>query len=154
MFGKEEIGPFAGPRFKEHTEHVEKKDTAMPRRVLGTAAERARRNLNAKLANPLAGYSYDELRRQGINFAITHQIGDEEDVRAFAIGAVLAQVPEKFTQVPDLRPDEVEILQKEFSNRWSQPWTMYLVIVLCSLSAAVQGMGMPVRRLHLACIWV
>ncbi|KAF7595276.1 hypothetical protein BBP40_006776 [Aspergillus hancockii] len=140
MFGKEEIGPFTGSHFKEHSEHVEKKEMAMPRRVLGTAAERARRNLNAKLANPLAGYSYDELRRQGINFAITHQIGDEDDVRAFAIGAVLAQVPEKFIHVPDLMSEEAEILQKEFSNRWSQPWTMYLVIVLCSLSAAVQGM--------------
>ncbi|KAB8266083.1 hypothetical protein BDV32DRAFT_896 [Aspergillus pseudonomiae] len=140
MFGKEDIGPFADPPQKDGTEHVERNENAMPRRILATAAERARRNINAKLANPLAGYSYEELRRQGINFAVKHHIGDEEDIRAFGIGAILAQVPEKFTHVPDLRPDEIEVLQKEFSNRWSQPWTMYLVIALCSLAAAVQGM--------------
>ncbi|KAE8145652.1 hypothetical protein BDV25DRAFT_144448 [Aspergillus avenaceus] len=140
MFGKEEIGPFANPQQKLNIQHVEKSSSPMPRRVPGTAAERARRNINAKLANPLAGYSYEELRRQGINFAVQHKMGDEEDIRAFAIGAVLAQMPEKFTSVPDLKPEEAEILQKEFTHRWSQPWTMYLVIILCSLSAAVQGM--------------
>ncbi|KAL2847286.1 hypothetical protein BJX68DRAFT_268149 [Aspergillus pseudodeflectus] len=112
----------------------------VPQRAFGTAAERARRNLNAKLANPLAGYSHEELRRQGINFAITNQIGDEDDIRAFALGAMLAQAPEKFESVPGLTAQEFEVLRNEFEHRWSQPWTMYLVIILCSLSAAVQGM--------------
>ncbi|KAL5340384.1 hypothetical protein BJX70DRAFT_396892 [Aspergillus crustosus] len=119
---------------------TETKNSFVPQRAFGTAAERARRNLNAKLANPLAGYTHEELRRQGINFAITHQIGDEEDIRAFAIGAVLAQAPEKFESVQGLTAQELEVLRHEFEHRWSQPWTMYLVIILCSLSAAVQGM--------------
>jgi hypothetical protein len=35
-------------------------------------AERARRNLNAKLSNPLAGFSHTELRSQGRTFAELH----------------------------------------------------------------------------------
>ncbi|KAL2014458.1 hypothetical protein VTN00DRAFT_1983 [Thermoascus crustaceus] len=126
------------------TENIEfappHRDSFIPRRAIGTAAERARRNLNAKLANPLAGYSHEQLRNLGLNFSIRHQMGDEEDIRAFEMGAVLAQAPEKYDQVQGLTPEELEILRKEFTSRWSQPRLMYLVIVVCSISAAVQGM--------------
>lgn len=113
----------------------------VPQRTLGTAAERARRNLNAKLSNPLAGYSHSELRKQGRTFAMMHEMGDESDIRAFELGAVLAQSPERFENVAGLTPQEMELLRHEFTYRWSQPWKMYAVIALCSLSAAVQGMG-------------
>ena len=108
----------------------------------GSVAERARRNLNAKLANPLAGYSHAELRRQGYDFVANNLIGDTaDDVRAFELGAVLAQAPENFEHVQGLTSEEREVLSDEFANRWSQPILMYFVIALCSLSAAVQGMG-------------
>jgi hypothetical protein len=113
----------------------------IPQRTIGTAAERARRNLNAKLSNPLAGFTHAELRRQGRNFALTHEIGDDEDVRAFELGAVLAQAPERYDSVAGLTGQEKDVLRREFEHRWSQPWKMYAVIALCSLSAAVQGMG-------------
>ncbi|KAL3437057.1 hypothetical protein BDV09DRAFT_29006 [Aspergillus tetrazonus] len=135
------LGDSIEPRTENLEYATDQKESFVPRRAFGTAAERARRNLNAKLANPLAGYSHEELRRQGINFAITHQIGDEGDIRAFGLGAMLAQAPEKFENVPGLTVQELEVLRHEFEHRWSQPWTMYLVIILCSLSAAVQGMG-------------
>lgn len=124
------------------TENIDRKDSFIPQRAIGTAAERARRKLNAKLANPLAGYSHEQLRSLGLNFSVRHQMGDEEDIRAFEMGAVLAQAPEKYDQVQGLTPEELEILRKEFTSRWSQPRLMYLVIVVCSISAAVQGMGM------------
>ncbi|KAL2375268.1 hypothetical protein RJ035_001314 [Blastomyces gilchristii] len=110
------------------------------RRESLTAAERARRNLNAKLANPLAGLSHSTLMKRGGRYARQHQIGDEEDIRAFELGAVLAQAPEKYESVEGLTEKEMKVLREEFTNRWSQPRLMYLVIVLCSLSAAVQGM--------------
>ena len=113
----------------------------MPQHNFGNAAERARRNLNAKLSNPLAGYSHAELRKQGRVFALNHEIGDEEDIRAFELGAVLAQAPERFTSIEALMAQEKARLLHEVEHRWSQPKKMYLVIVLCSLSAAVQGMG-------------
>jgi hypothetical protein len=113
----------------------------VPQHDFGNAAERARRNLNAKLSNPLAGYSHAELRKQGRVFALNHEIREEEDVRAFELGAVLAQAPERFASIEGLTAHEKAILLHEVEHRWSQPKKMYLVIVLCSLSAAVQGMG-------------
>jgi Sugar (and other) transporter len=113
---------------------------AYSKRESVSAAERARRNLNARLANPLAGMSHETLMRRGEHYARRNDIGDEDDVRAFKIGAVLAQDPEKFEQVEGIHEDEMTVLRKEFSSRWSQPPLMYLVIVLCSTCAAVQGM--------------
>lgn len=79
-------------------------------------------------------------------------MGDETDIRAFELGALLAQEPEKFDSFRNLLTDEeFEVLHLEFTHRWSQPWTMYLVIALCSLSAAVQGMGKCQNQAH-SCI--
>lgn len=125
----------------EQDETIHPGDQFVPQRPFGTAAERARRNLNAKLSNPLAGFSHAALRNQGHNFAIAHEIGDESDIRAFELGAVLAQSPERYAHVVGLTGQEKEVLRREFAHRWSQPWKMYAVIALCSLSAAVQGMG-------------
>jgi len=108
-----------------------------------SAAERARRHLNAKLANPLQDYSYSELRRMGRAYAYEHALAEEDDVRALEIGAMLAREPENITITKRLgvTDEEYAVLEKELSHRWSQPWTLYLVIVLCSMCAAVQGMG-------------
>lgn len=122
-------------------EFVSQQDTLRATRSHLTAAERARRNLNAKLANPLAGFTHDELKKQGLRFSITHQMGDEEDIRAFEMGAVLAQAPEKFEEIDGLTEKELHVLREEFTNRWSQPMLMYVVIGICSICAAVQGMG-------------
>lgn len=121
----------------EHENVVRKRSRASV-----TAAERARRNVVAKLANPLAGISHDELEQKGGTYARQHQMGDEEDIRAFQKGACLAQDPEKFASIHGLTEQEIEVLEKEISNRWSQPKLLYVVIILCSTCAAVQGMGM------------
>lgn len=114
-----------------------------------SAAEKARRNVNAKLANPLAGISHAALENMGAMYARKHQIGDEEDIRAFQKGACLAQDPTKYASVEGLTEQELEVLKKEFTNRWSQPRLLYLVIILCSTCAAVQGMGEYSIRNHL-----
>lgn len=116
-------------------------EKAVPQPPFGTATERARRSLNAKLSNPLAGFSHTELRNQGRTFAELHEMGDESDIRAFELGAVLAQAPERYADVIGLTNQEKRVLGREFTHRWSQPWKMYAVITLCSLSATVQGMG-------------
>lgn len=104
------------------------------------AAEYERKKANAMLANPLRGLSHAQLRKMGKNYALEHALVEPEDFRAFELGAILAQNPKAWDRCPDLRDEEKEILRKEIESRWSQPRLLYLVIVLCSTCAAVQGM--------------
>ena len=138
--------PATSPEMKTHLEPMEfderNHNTAPSNRRLSlNAADRMRRNASAKLANPLAGISHAQLEEMGATYARKHHIGDEVDIRAFRKGAVLAQEPRRFAQVQGLTGMELDVLQKEFDNRWSQPKLMYMVIALCSTCAAVQGMG-------------
>lgn len=127
----------------DHENVVQKQSTlSSNRRISLQAAEHTRRNVVAKLANPLAGISHDELEQMGSRYARDHQMGNEEDIRAFQKGACLAQDPQKFASIPGLTQQEIEVLENEITNRWSQPKLLYVVIILCSTCAAVQGMGM------------
>lgn len=128
------------PQHHEYDE-LNHSNTNQSRKDSITAAERARRNVSAKLANPLAGKTHAELEVMGEEYARKHQVGDEEDIRAFKKGACLAQDPNKYSTIDGLTAQELEVLEKEFTNRWSQPKILYIVIVLCSTCAAVQGMG-------------
>jgi hypothetical protein len=121
--------------------------TSSRRRPSMTPEEIARRNLNAKLANPLAGYSYAELEEMGAEYAEKHGLGDKTDVLAFKKGAVLAQDPLRYDDLPMLDAEDKAVLRKEFEHRWTQPKLLYLVIVLCSTAAAVQGMGKLSHRI-------
>ena len=131
----------------EDVNHVSEHESGIKTSTVSTrgsisAADRARRNLNAKLANPLADLNHAALGKMGRDFAKKYQVCDnDEDVRAFEIGAILAQAPEKYEKVQGLTDEEMATLHREFKNRWQQPKLMYLVIVLCSACAAVQGMG-------------
>ena len=92
------------------------------------AKEKLRSNTNAKLANPLAYETPEELRQKGRTYAKKHFVGGEEDIRAFELGACLAQDPLKWDKVQGLTPEERAVLEKEMTSRWSQPRLMYLVI--------------------------
>lgn len=105
-------------------------------------ADQLRSNINARIANPLAGYSHAELSQKGEEFVRQHAVGDDEDIRAFRLGAILAQDPNRHAEVDGLTQAERDVLEREISHRWSQPKLLYLVIILCSTCAAVQGMGM------------
>lgn len=105
------------------------------------AADYERKKANALLANPLRGYTHAELGKMGKAYALSHALVEPEDFRAFEIGAKLAQNPKSYETVEGLTEEEKVTLQREFTNKWSQPKLLYLVIVLCSTCAAVQGMG-------------
>jgi len=133
------------PQYKENQDTERNKSAISARRntsVTLSAADRARRNLNAKLQNPLEEFSDDQLMDMGQDYCKEHAIGEPDDVRAFRLGAVLAKDPPKYDRLVkfDATPEELEVLEKEFKNRWSQPPLLYLIIVLCSTCAAVQGM--------------
>ncbi len=103
--------------------------------------ERLRASINAKIANPLAEFSNSELEIRGEEYVREHQIGDDEDIRAFRLGAVLAKDPLRHAECHGLTDDERNVLETEITHKWQQPWKLFLVIVLCSTCAAVQGMG-------------
>ncbi|KAH8811761.1 MFS sugar transporter [Xylogone sp. PMI_703] len=108
-------------------------------RAANVSTDKRRAEFNAKIANPLAGYTATELAAKGEEYARKYQLGDAEDIRAFRLGAILAQDPNK-PDAEGLESFERDILHKEITNKWSQPRLLYLVIVLCSTCAAVQGM--------------
>lgn len=135
-----------GAAFKEDAERSHSRGTRNASVVSSThmsAADRARRNANAKLANPLSGYSRPQLEKMGRDYALQHALAEPEDIRAFEIGAILAQDPLAYDRLgtDTLSEEEVSTLYHEFTNKWSQPKTLYIVIVCCSVCAAVQGMG-------------
>lgn len=100
-----------------------------------------RAQTNARIAKPLADLTPDELARMGEDYARKHHIGDEEDIRAFRLGAVLAsKKPEEYAEVEGLTADEQAVLEREITHKWSHPRLLYLVMILCSVCAAVQGM--------------
>ena len=104
------------------------------------AEEYERKKANALLANPLRGFSYKDLRQMGKTYALEHALVEQEDFRAFELGACLAQNPSAYRKVDGLTNEEMDILENELTQRWAQPKLLYLVIILCSMCAAVQGM--------------
>jgi hypothetical protein len=120
-------------------ENVSLRDSEAARQSM--TPDQLRANINAKIANPLAGFSHKELSEKGEAYVRKFQIGEEEDIRAFRLGAILAQDPNRHAEVDGLTAEEGQVLSREITNKWSQPRLLYLVIILCSTCAAVQGMG-------------
>lgn len=53
-------------------------------------SQKRRLEASVMLENPLAGYSPDQLAQRGENFCKQHGFADEEDIRAFRLGAMIA----------------------------------------------------------------
>jgi len=96
-------------------------------------------NVNAKLSNPLAGLSHEQLMDDGAEFARTHGLGHLEDL--FRKGAIAAQDPLAFEGVSHFTEAEKDIFRRELTHRWDHPATLYYLVILCSVAAAVQGVS-------------
>ena len=103
-----------------------------------TDREKTIRFTNAKLANPLYGINSDDLEEMGAQYARLH--GMEADEVAFRKGAVLAQDPLNFENIDILEEADLVILRREYTHKWSHPATLYHMVIMCSVAAAVQGM--------------
>lgn len=73
-------------------------------------------NLNAKLANPLAGLSHEQLIKDGEAFALKNGLQDLSEL--FKKGALVAQDPLAFEGLPLLVDEEKQALRDEISNKW------------------------------------
>lgn len=94
-------------------------------------------NINAKLANPLANISHDQLIADAETFARSHQLGHLTEI--FQKGALVAQNPTEFESLPLLNDEDKVALRREVTHKWDQPVMMYYLVILCSVAAAVQG---------------
>lgn len=101
-------------------------------------------NVNARLDNPLAGISYERLAEMGRAYARNHEMADYED--EFARGACVAKDPLAYRDISILNDDDRRVLEREVTHKWDQPKTMYALVILCSVAAAVQGMDESVTN--------
>ncbi|KAH9013142.1 MFS sugar transporter [Lactarius pseudohatsudake] len=70
----------------------------------------------------------------GVEFARTHGLGHLEEV--FKKGALAAQDPLAFENVPYFTEDDKNIFRRELTHRWDHPGTLYYLVILCSVAAA------------------
>ncbi|KIJ12349.1 L-arabinose isomerase [Paxillus involutus ATCC 200175] len=95
-------------------------------------------DLNARLENPLRDIPHDRLLGDVEVFAneksLLHILPELKK------GALLAQDGNCYTQVDGFSEDEKRVLAEEVSNKWRQTGTLYQMVVMTSLAAAVQGM--------------
>ena len=95
----------------------------------------------AKLRNPLAGLSEEQVIANVDAWCV--EKGLQEHQEAFRKGALIARVGQRedgFEYVSQLSAEEKDLLRYEINHRWSQPFMLYFLVVLCAGSAIVQGM--------------
>ncbi|KAF5663737.1 myo-inositol transporter [Fusarium heterosporum] len=93
------------------------------------------------LRNPLAGMTREQILADVDAFVVSK--GLEEHREDFRKGALVAQVnnqPGCFEKLEILTEDEKDVLRKEETSRWHQPFALYFLCTLCAGSAIVQGM--------------
>ncbi|KAF7350573.1 MFS domain-containing protein [Mycena sanguinolenta] len=93
---------------------------------------------NAKLANPLRGIPREQLLRDVDRFAeekgLTHLSAELRK------GALVAQDPQAFETIDILDEEDKYYLRRETTHRYHQRGTLYYMVIMSSLAAAVQGM--------------
>ncbi|WPH01798.1 MFS transporter [Acrodontium crateriforme] len=94
-------------------------------------------NITGEIKNPLAGIPKAQLFDDVDTFAKDH--GMEEEIPLLRKGALVAQSPADFQNMPELDDADRAVLTEEITHRWKHPRALYLTIVLCSVAAAIQG---------------
>ena len=54
-------------------------------------------------------------------------------------GALVAQDPSGYETIPELNQEDVRVLREETTHRFRHPKTLYVLIALNSIGAAIQG---------------
>lgn len=100
--------------------------------------------LSAAFENPLSGVPKAQLLEDVETFCQEHNLMDHIDV--FRRGALVAQRPNETDSIEELTAEDRDVLNREKTHRWSQPFTLYWLVIMCSLAAAVQGMDETVNN--------
>lgn len=116
----------------------------------------AKQPVAAKLRNPLAGLTEEEVLRDVATWVEEKGLSEYRD--EFQKGALIARLGQRedgFEYVTQLSDEERSLLRHEITHRWDHPFMLYFMVVLCAGSAIVQGMdqtavnGAQVRAPHL-----
>lgn len=81
--------------------------------------------LNAVFENPLAGIPREQLLTDVESFC--RQYGLEDHLDNFRKGALISQNPKAALDLPDLTDEDKEIIRREQTHKWSQPWQLYFM---------------------------
>ncbi|KAI9734298.1 MAG: hypothetical protein M1834_002402 [Cirrosporium novae-zelandiae] len=104
----------------------------------------SRAHLNAMFENPLAGVSREQLFADVEAFCEKFDLMDH--VEDFRKGALVSQNPHSIHSLDILTEEDRTALDREHTHKWSQPFMLWWLIVMCSLGAAVQGMDETVNN--------
>ena len=122
-----------------------------------TRTRKSNADANATLENqnPLATVAHEQLLADAAEFARAHRL--DAYAKTIQKGALLAQDPGAFETLPMLDEEDRRVLRREVTHKWDHPWTLYYLVVMCSIAAAVQGVrsldGMCCVRVLTMC-WV
>ncbi|KAF4554468.1 Hexose transporter-like protein [Elsinoe fawcettii] len=114
-----------------------KSESPEPRKMSVVEEINLNKNLDGKVANPLAGLTREQLLEDVSSFA--KEKGLEEHTELIQRGALVAQDPSIFETIDLLHEDEKDALRFERDHRWKHPLQLYITIIVCSIGAAVQG---------------
>ncbi|KAL4992674.1 hypothetical protein BDW68DRAFT_173062 [Aspergillus falconensis] len=127
--------------------HIESSDCSGPGKGYGEVAREWAHDtkprdeetaLKTKLHNPLAVLTREQLLKDVEQFAREKDL--ENILPELRKGALVAQNPRIFEDLPDLSEEDKNFLRREKTHRWHQPFMMYFMTILCAGSAIVQGM--------------
>lgn len=94
-------------------------------------------NTTGTIKNPLVGVPKDQLMRDVENYAQEYNLTDI--LPLLKKGALVAQSPRDFENIPELDENDKQALRDEITYRWRHPWALYYTIILNSIAAAIQG---------------
>jgi hypothetical protein len=89
-----------------------------------------------KLVNPLSGLSKETIYSDVQEFC--REKGLEDKVAVFQKGALLAQRPDEFENIPELDEEDLGWLRKAEGNKWYHPKKLYFAGEL----GDIQGQGL------------
>lgn len=101
-------------------------------------------NLNVMFENPLANVPRDQLMKDVEEFCQKYNL--MEHIDEFRKGALVSQNPAAAMDLTELTDEEKNILLREHTHKWHQPWQLYWLVIMCSMAAAVQGMDETVNN--------
>ncbi|KAI7977394.1 hypothetical protein EIK77_004810 [Talaromyces pinophilus] len=105
-------------------------------------------NLNVVFENPLANVPRDQLLKDVEEFCQKFNL--MEHVDDFRKGALVSQNPAAAMDLTELTDEEKNILLREHTHKWHQPWQLYWLVIMCSMAAAVQGMDETMQNLGIS----